>query len=150
MPKQMLAATPPRRMSRSSTRKLTDSLSSCSTTRESANLPRNVIRWSVAIDAAIRRAPDTCRNTTRRYRLEYPSVVPSVGSMTDAQHVTGLAYDDPSTPSDLSADCRAAEARLSSAPGFDTVARAAARPAPSIRFEDFPREIPKPEIHPAV
>jgi hypothetical protein len=69
--------------------------------------------------------------------------------MTDAQHVAGLAYDDPSTPSELSADCRVAEARLSRASSLDSVARAAARPAPSIRFEDFPREVPKPEIHPA-
>ena len=38
-PKQMLAATPPRRISRSSTRKDSEILSSCSTTRESANLP---------------------------------------------------------------------------------------------------------------
>ena len=35
MPKQMLPATPPRRISRVSARKLTEILSSCSTTRES-------------------------------------------------------------------------------------------------------------------
>ena len=50
MPKQMLAAIPPRRISRSSARKHTEILSSCSTTSESANLPRKVIRWSVAMD----------------------------------------------------------------------------------------------------
>jgi len=87
---------------------------------------------------------------TRGYRLEYPWVVPSVGGMTHAQHVSGPAYDDPSTPSELTADCRAAEERLSLPRSFDTVARAAARPAPSIRFEDFPREVTKLEIHPAV
>ena len=70
--------------------------------------------------------------------------------MTDAQHVTGPAYDDPSTPSELTADCRVAEERLSLGRRFDSVARAARRPAPSIRFEDLPREAPKPEIHPAV
>jgi hypothetical protein len=70
--------------------------------------------------------------------------------MTDAQHVSGLAYDDPSTPSEMTADCRAAEARLSLPTSFETVARAAARPAPSLRFEDFPREVPKREIHPTV
>lgn len=69
--------------------------------------------------------------------------------MTDAQHASGRAYDDPSTPSELAADCRAAEARLSLPRSFDTVARAAARPAPSIRFEDLPREVAKREIHPA-
>jgi hypothetical protein len=81
--------------------------------------------------------------------LEYPSVVPSVDLMTDAQSPSALAYDDPATPSELSADCRAAEERLSLSTSFDSVARAAARPAPSIRFEDFPREVTKPEIHPA-
>jgi hypothetical protein len=40
-------------MSRSSTRKDTESLSSCSTTSESANLPPKLIRWSVAMDPAI-------------------------------------------------------------------------------------------------
>ena len=50
MPKAMLAATPPRRTSRSSTRKDREILSSCSTTSESANRPVKVIRWSVAMD----------------------------------------------------------------------------------------------------
>jgi hypothetical protein len=69
--------------------------------------------------------------------------------MTNAQQVSGLAYDDPSTPSELTADCLAAEARLALPTGLATVARAAGRPAPSIRFEDLPREVAKPEIHPA-
>lgn len=62
------------------------------------------------------------------------------------------AYDDPAAPADLIADCRAAEARLAyplRSP-LHSVARAAARPAPSLRFEDFPHEVPKPQIHPAV
>ena len=63
--------TPPRRISRSSTRKETESLSSCSTTRESANLPPKVIRWSVAMEPAISR--DMSRNTTGAVRAtEYP------------------------------------------------------------------------------
>lgn len=70
--------------------------------------------------------------------------------MTDAEHVSGLAYDDPASPSELTADCRAAGARLSLPASFDGVARAAAGPAPSIRFEDFPREAAKPEISPTV
>jgi hypothetical protein len=69
--------------------------------------------------------------------------------MTNAQQVSGLAYDDPSTPSELTADCLAAEARLALRTDLATVARAAGRPAPSIRFEDLPREVAKPEIHPA-
>ena len=44
-----------------------------------------------------------------------------------------LAYDDPATPAEMSADCRAAAAALR-------------RPAPSIRFEDYPQELPKREI----
>jgi hypothetical protein len=58
--------------------------------------------------------------------------------------------DDATTPSQMTADCRAAEARLDLPASFDRVARAAARPAPSIRFEDFPREVAKQDIHPAV
>ena len=63
--------------------------------------------------------------------------------MTDAQHVSGLAYDD----APMTADCRAAARNLRFPRSFDTVARAAARPAPSIRFEDF-GEAPKPDIDP--
>jgi hypothetical protein len=68
--------------------------------------------------------------------------------MSDALRASGRAYDDPSTPSERTVDVRAAEAHLDFPAAFDTVARAAARPAPSIRFEDFPRETAKPEIHP--
>ena len=46
----MLAAQPPRRTSRSSTRKDSAILSSWSTTSESENLPGNDIRWSVAME----------------------------------------------------------------------------------------------------
>lgn len=70
--------------------------------------------------------------------------------MTTAHHLqrATAAYDDPAVPGELTADCLAAEARL--AYRLDSLARAAGRPAPSIRFEDFPREVPKPQIHPAV
>jgi hypothetical protein len=44
-----------------------------------------------------------------------------------------LAYDDLSSPAEMSADCRA-------------VAAALRRPAPSIRYEDHPREVPEPGI----
>src|SRR4051794_41949005 len=46
----MFAAQPPRRTSRSSTRNDSAILSSWSTTRESANRPGKVIRWSVAME----------------------------------------------------------------------------------------------------
>jgi hypothetical protein len=48
-----------------------------------------------------------------------------------------LAYDDASTSTEMTADCRAVEAAL---------VRAAVRPAPSIRYEDYPREVGKPTI----
>src|SRR4051794_9583350 len=50
MPKEMLAATPPRRMSRWSTRKDSETRCSWSGSSWSANRPGKVIRWSVAND----------------------------------------------------------------------------------------------------
>lgn len=47
-----------------------------------------------------------------------------------AEKIPGrLAYDDLTSPSDMTRDCEAV--------------RAALRPAPSIHYADFPREIPK-------
>ena len=60
-----------------------------------------------------------------------------------------LAYDDPSPSSEMTSDCHAVEAALH-LPGRPTAAeraaRAAVRPAPSILFEDYPREVRKPAI----
>ncbi len=60
-----------------------------------------------------------------------------------------LAYDDAASSSEMTSDCRAVEAALR-LPGRPTagerVARAATRPAPSIRFEDYPDEVAKPTI----
>ena len=59
------------------------------------------------------------------------------------------AYDDASTASEMSKDCRAVKEalllprRLTNA---ERAARAAARPVPSILFEDYPREAKKPTI----
>jgi hypothetical protein len=44
--------------------------------------------------------------------------------------VSRLAYDDPATPAEMTRDCRAASAALH-------------RQAPSIHYDDFPREAPK-------
>ncbi len=44
-----------------------------------------------------------------------------------------LAYDDAASTDQMTHDCHAVVAALQ-------------RPAPSIRFEDFPREVPKPTI----
>jgi hypothetical protein len=68
--------------------------------------------------------------------------------MTDVQPVVEPAYADQAAPSQMTADVRAAEARLSLPRAFDTVARSAARGPVSLRFEDF-HEVKKPEIHPA-
>ena len=50
-----------------------------------------------------------------------------------------LAYDDASTPQEMSADCRATHEALH----LQRAARAAVRPAPSIHFADYPREVAK-------
>src|SRR6516225_6135511 len=60
-PNAMFAATPPRRMSRSSTRNESDTRSSFSAMSWSTNRPGNVIRWSVAID------PVTAMRTATAY-----------------------------------------------------------------------------------
>jgi hypothetical protein len=60
-----------------------------------------------------------------------------------------LPYDDASTATEMTADCRAVESALR-LPARRTPAEraraAAVRPAPSIRFEDYPREVRKPTI----
>jgi len=62
--------------------------------------------------------------------------------MTDEHRAPRLAYDDPATPEEMRADCRAAGANLH----LERAARAVARPAPSLYFEDYPRELPKRDI----
>lgn len=60
-----------------------------------------------------------------------------------------LAYDDASPASEMTSDCRAVEAALHLPPrrtAAQRATRAATRPAPSILFEDYPREVRKPTI----
>ncbi len=60
-----------------------------------------------------------------------------------------LAYDDASTASEMTTDCRAVEAALhlpERRSAAERAARAAVRPAPSILFEDYPREVKKPNL----
>ena len=52
------------------------------------------------------------------------------------------AYDDLATPAQMREDCRAAGRHLR----WEQAAAKATQPAPSIHFEDFPREVPKREI----
>ena len=62
--------------------------------------------------------------------------------MTEAMPSHRLAYDDASTPQEMSADCRAVGENLH----LQKAAKAAVEPAPSIHFEDYPREVTKREI----
>ncbi len=55
-------------------------------------------------------------------------------------------YEDLASPHDMAADCQAAGRALGLEGRLQQAARAAVRPAPSIYFEDFPREVPKREI----
>ena len=60
-----------------------------------------------------------------------------------------LAYDDASTSSEMTSDARADEAALhlpERRSAAERAARAVAKPAPSILFEDYPREVKKPTI----
>jgi hypothetical protein len=60
-----------------------------------------------------------------------------------------LAYDDASTSSEMTSDARAVEAALhlpERRSAAERAAKAAAQPAPSILFEDYPREVKKPSI----
>ena len=55
-----------------------------------------------------------------------------------------LAYDDASTPAQMHADCQAVGRNLQGR--LDRAAAAAVEPAPSIHFEDYPREVGKRDI----
>ncbi|HEX6249776.1 MAG TPA: hypothetical protein VFZ64_18060 [Nocardioidaceae bacterium] len=60
-----------------------------------------------------------------------------------------LAYDDAATSSEMTSDCHAVEAALHLPERRSTAERAAAaaaKPAPSLLFEDYPREVRKPTI----
>jgi hypothetical protein len=60
-----------------------------------------------------------------------------------------LAYDDGATAAEMTTDCRAVEAALRlprPRTAGERVTRAAVRPAPSILFEDYPREVAKPTL----
>jgi len=60
-----------------------------------------------------------------------------------------LAYDDAATSTEMTSDCHAVEAALhlpERHSAAERAARAATKPAPSILFEDYPREVKKPTI----
>jgi hypothetical protein len=82
------------------------------------------------------------RKTTHGYSFGYPLVAPSVVRMSAHVPASSLSYDDLATPEEMVADCRATGRNLK----LEQVARAAVAPAPSLHFDDFPREVPKREI----
>lgn len=60
-----------------------------------------------------------------------------------------LAYDDAATSSEMTSDARAVEEALhlpARRSARERAERAAGKPAPSILFEDYPREVAKPSI----
>ena len=57
-----------------------------------------------------------------------------------------LAYDDAATPAEMHADCEAAERNLGLERRLERAARAAVKPAPSIHYDEFPREVAKRDI----
>jgi hypothetical protein len=72
-----------------------------------------------------------------------------VRTVTTSPTTGRLPYDDPSPATEMTLDCRAVEAALAlprrRTPG-ERAARAVARPAPSLRYEDYPREVAKPSM----
>jgi hypothetical protein len=55
-------------------------------------------------------------------------------------------YEELTSPAQMRADCEAAGRNLRLESRLARAAAAASRPAPSIRYADFPREVPKREI----
>ena len=85
----------------------------------------------------------------RAERWAYPGVGRSVEGMTTDQHPVEAArrdrlpYDDPDSLAQMRDDCRGAAQRLPGTRALEAAARAAVRPAPSLHFDDFPREVAK-------
>ncbi len=86
------------------------------------------------MEPAMRRG--TGPNTTHRYPSDYQSVAPSVEIMIPDTS----SYDELTTPAEMHADCEAVEHRLVRA------ASQATRPAPSLHFDEQPRERAKRDI----
>ena len=72
---------------------------------------------------------------------EYPSVAVSVVGMSRAR----TSYDEIDTPATMRVDAAAA-GRALRLPRTDRLAEAAVAGAPSLEYDDFPREVPKREI----
>jgi hypothetical protein len=57
-----------------------------------------------------------------------------------------LAYDELGSPAEMHADCEQVGHNLGLERRLARAAEAATEPAPSIHFEDYPREVPKRDI----
>ena len=60
-----------------------------------------------------------------------------------------LAYDDHASTSEMVTDCRAIEVALDlprARTAAERTARAAVQPLPSLRYDDYPREVPKRDL----
>jgi hypothetical protein len=57
-----------------------------------------------------------------------------------------LAYDELASTAEMYADCEQVEHNLGFERRLARAAEAVTEPAPSIHFEDYPREVPKREI----
>ena len=96
------------------------------------------------MEPAISSDSGMARKTTGRYCYDYPAVAASVAGMTPrSQPGHRLAYDDPATPQQMHADCRAAGDHLRLGAPPRPPSPAAARRSTST---DFPREVAKREI----
>ena len=62
--------------------------------------------------------------------------------MTDRTPSSHLTHDELPTTREMAADCREVVSSLR----LERVVKAAVQPAPSIHFEDYPREVAKREI----
>ena len=95
------------------------------------------------MDPAISR--DTTRNTTSGYGFGYLSVAPSVELMSSPHSVEPTpptVYADLETPAQMHADCL----RVGDNLRLERAARRAVVPAPSLHFEDYPREVRKRDL----
>ena len=85
-------------------------------------------------------------DTTRRFGSGYASVANSVVAMTTSRRHATLFSDELGTPAEMAADGHAARRNLGLHGRLEQAARTAQRPAPSLRFDDYPTEVVKREI----
>ena len=85
-------------------------------------------------------------DTTFRYGSGYASVANSVDAMTTSRRPANSFSDELGTPAEMAADGHATSRNLGLQSRLERAARAAAGPAPSLRYDDYPAEVGKREI----